>query len=238
MTGTTWDSIGLTNGSTNNPSYAFTSTFDGHGHKISNVTFTDLSEGGKIGDINNYRGFFGYIIDGVVKNLTVSGNGFGDTPPSGEYGCALIVGRMTTNVKSSGGGVNPDTPVLIENCIAEGTVTGTHNTAGIAVHVCAGTLKNCVNKATVIGKYTKVGDIASFVQGQQGLSIKVDFINCTNEGSVTATDNTSKGGRDGVGGIIGYSNYLLLTMDGCVNKGVVSRTDTSLSSALVGQFIG
>lgn len=240
MTGVKWDSIGLVNGSTNNPSYAFTSTFDGQGHKITNLTLSDLSEGGTIGDINNYRGFFGLVTDGVIRNLTVSGNGFGDTVPSGEYGCALLIGRTTTLLPSDAeyGYDNIPSPVIVENCVSEGTVTGTHNTAGLVVQACVGTFRNCVNKATVIGKYTKVGGLIAFAQGQQGYTINMKFLDCVNEGTVTATDNTSKGGRDGVGGIIGYLNYGLVWTDGLVNKGVVSRTDTALSTAPVGQIIG
>ena len=239
MSGVKWDSVGLANGSTNNPSYAFTSVFDGRGHRITNLTFSDLSEGGTVGDVNNYRGFFGLVRDGVVKNLTVSGNGFGDDPPPGEYGCAMIVGRMTTAVTTDGNGKpNGDVAAAIENCVAEGAVTGTHNVAGVAVHVCAGTIRNCTNRATVVGKYKKVGGVLNFAQGQTGKSIEVNVIDCVNEGSVTATDNSTKGGQDGVGGIVGYVNYLTLTMDGCVNSGVVSRTATALQTAPVGQIVG
>ena len=228
-----WPSIGLANGSTNNPSYAFKGTFDGRGHTINNVVFEDLSEGGTVGDINNYRGFFGLVTDGVIKNLTVSGNGFGDNPPTGEYGCAMLVGRLNTLVKSGGEPLG-----RIENCTVEGTVTGTHNAGGLCVQLCAGTIKNCTSKVEVVGKYTKAGGIAAFAQGQSGQSITLNLVNCVNEGSVVATGNTSKAGRDGVGGIIGYINMLLLTLDGCVNKGLVSKTETALSTAAVGQFFG
>ncbi len=233
LAGVEWDSIGLVNGSTNNPSYAFKGTFDGQGHKIANMTLSDLSEGGTVGDVNNYRGFFGLVTDGVIKNLTVQGTGFGDTPPTGEYGCAMIVGRTTTTVVNG-----LPNPVLVENCVAEGSVAGTHNAAGIVVQACAGTFRNCVNRADVVCRYTKGGGLAAFAQGQSGKSIEVSFLGCVNEGAVTATDNPTKGGRDGIGGIVGYVNLLMLTISDCTNKGVVSRTDTALASAPVGQFVG
>jgi hypothetical protein len=212
-----WKSIGLDKGDV----YSFDGTFNGNGKTISNVVFADLANGNKDSNANNYRGFFGKVSStGVIKNLTVSGTGFG-TVASTEYGCALIVGVL------DGG--------TITNCTAEGTITsGTHNAGGICIKLNTGKILGCTNKVNVTGNYTKVGGVCVF--SNNGGTIE----DCVNEGSVTAVgDNTNvNAGRDGVGGIIGYAQNGTLTIKNCTNKGVISKGVGACACNAVGQIIG
>ena len=213
-----WTGIGLEKGDV----YSFDGTFDGNGKTISNVVFADLANGVTDSSANNYRGFFGKVSStGVIKNLTVSGTGFGTTT-SDEYGCAMIVGVL------DGG--------TIENCTAEGTITsGTHNVGGICIKLNTGTIKGCTNKVNVTGNYTKVGGVCVFSNG--GGTIE----DCVNEGSVTAVGDDAtnvNAGRDGVGGIIGYAQNGTLTIKNCTNKGVISKGEGACACNAVGQIIG
>ena len=202
---------------------AFKGTYDGAGHKISNVVMAD---NGTADSANNYRGFFNQIENATVKDLTVAGTGFGDTPPSGEYGCALVVGHA---FKST-----------IEGCVSEGAIaSGTHNVGGIVVRIQDATILNCTNKADITGNYTKVAGIAVINQndGTPGSVIE----GCVNEGTITCA-NGSNAGRDGCAGILAYvgsgDGDYRLTIKNCSNTGSIVKGESASSSAKVGQLVG
>ena len=232
MTGVKWESIGLYKSNTNNPSYAFTGTFDGQGHRISNVTFADLSDG-TTSDVNNYRGFFGYVSKGTIRNLTVASDGFGKKPPSGEYGGAIVVGCQSWG--------------SIENCVSEGAMSATHNAAGICARLeLFGVVSKCANKANLTGSYTKIGGIVAISQndinGKYLVGRSYDdgcrILYCRNEGTITA-DGSAKAGRDGVGGIVGYADAYGWTMfSGNVNTGAIVKGANANDSGKYGQLVG
>ncbi len=220
-----WPGIGVY--SKSDMTKAFCGTFDGADYTVSGVTFADnTNESYAAGDPNNYRGFFNQIGNATVKNLTVSGNGFGENPPSGEYGGAMIVGHAWEST--------------IENCVAEGAIVGNHNVAGIVVRIKDTTIKNCTNKASVTGSYSKMAGIVALSQDSQtGCLIE----GCVNEGTLTSTAR----GENGAGGIIGWIGYpslglpgtgsadgITVTIKNCENKGSITGTET----ALIGQIVG
>ena len=196
------------------PTDYFSGIFDGKGHKISNVVFSNAAA-------NNYRGFFNQIVGGTVKNLTVETTGFGTTSlPSGEYGCAAIAGAAYNAV--------------IENCVAEGMITGTHNVGGIVVRIRDTKLINCTNEADVTGSYTKVGGICVLVDKH---SVATSLIEgCVNTGAITAKDGENAG-RDGVAGIVAYTEGGALTIRNCANEGFVGTKGTVSSTAKVNQIL-
>lgn len=206
-----WVGIGTYKSSTD----CFSGIFDGKNHKISAVVMADNGSGQ-----NNYRGFFNQVDGGTVKNLTVETSGFGATPPSGEYGCAVIVGAAYN--------------ATIENCVAEGTIaSGTHNVGGIAVRIKDTAIIDCTNKAKITGSYTKVAGICVISQeSTTGCVIG----GCINEGAITAANGTDAG-RDGIGGIIAYVDDIRLTIKDCENKGTVAKGAGASSSARVGQIV-
>ena len=171
-------------------------------------------------DGNNYRGFFNQIVGGTVRNLTVATSGFGANPPSGEYGCAAIAGAAYN--------------AMIENCVAEGMISGTHNVAGIVVRIKDTSIIGCVNRANVTGGYTKIGGICTLNQNSETACLIAE---CVNEGVITAA-NGATAGRDGVSGIIADVEDAALTIRNCANKGAVVKGPGALSSARVGQVVG
>lgn len=211
-----WAGIGTYDNNTN--ADAFDGTFDGKGFAIRGVTFTANAEGQ-----NNYRGFFNQINNATIKNLTIEGNGFGAELPSGEYGCALVVGCANNST--------------IENCVASGTIaSGTHNVGGIAVRIKNTTIKGCTNEANITGSYTKVGGIAVLCQKSTASCL---IENCRNEGTLTVAGNAETAGRDGLGGIIAYAgDENKLTLKGCSNTGALVTGEGAHPSAKVGQIVG
>lgn len=195
------------------PTDYFSGIFDGKGHKISNVVFSNASA-------NNYRGFFNQIVGGTVRNLTVATTGFGTADlPSGEYGCAAIAGAAYD--------------ATLECCAAEGTISGTHNVGGIVVRVRDASLVACTNRATVTGSYTKVAGVCVLDEGSATGLIE----GCVNEGAITAT-GSAKAGQDGVAGVIAYVHDAALTIADCENKGTVAKGATSSATAKIGQIVG
>ena len=66
-----------------NSGVAFTGTYDGGGHRISNVDFTQ----------RNYGGVFNQVKGGTICNLTVSNitcSTFSKSENDGEWGCSII----------------------------------------------------------------------------------------------------------------------------------------------------
>lgn len=195
---------------------AFEGVFDGDYHTISGVTFADNTSG------NNYRGFFNQINNATVKNLTVEGNGFGSDVPSGEYGCALLVGCANGST--------------IENCVAKGAIaSATHNVGGIAVRIKDTTIRNCTNEANLTGSYTKVAGIVVLNQNSTEACL---IEGCVNKGTLTAAGNAEKAGSDGLGGIVAYVGDDKLTITACTNEGVLVKGEGAHASAKVGQVIG
>ena len=99
-------------------SVPFTGTYDGGGHKILNVDFTQ----------RNYGGIFNQVKGGTIKNLTVS-NITCSAFTSGEWGCS-IVGHAGLGATLQG--------LMAEGSFGTAAKPCTHNVAGIAIRVCGG----------------------------------------------------------------------------------------------------
>ena len=153
---------------------------DGQGHSIYNLTIVNTD--------SNHTGF--------IKNIGQDGNQVANL----YFHNVNITGAQYTGVVCGGG-------EGISNChVVSGTVQGTECVGGIVGVMYSQLVKNCTNKATIIGN-NKVGGIIGTNTG--GYKYYVD--NCVNYGSVTATG-------DYAGGISGY----VATPRGCVNYGDVT----------------
>ncbi len=213
LAGRAWLGIGVYKDETK----SFQGIFDGNGKTISNVTFADASGGNAASEANNYRGFFNQIVNATVKNLTVAGDVWATAPASTEYGGALIVGCSINST--------------IEACVAEGSVNGTHNVAGVVVRVQDSSIIGCINNADLTGSYSKMGGIAALVQNS---TTGVLFDSCVNKGTITSTAR----GEDGVGGIvgwIGYPNTANITVKNCENKGTIDATGVATTGQIAAE---
>ncbi len=141
----------------------FRGTFDGNGHKISNLY---VEHAGK-------AGLFASIFGASIKNLTVEGTVVGSssngTEPTGVGG---IVGYSSSKI-------------LIENCVSNVNVSSScENTGGICGYVndADSVIRNCVNIGHIESSLDKAGGIS----GNPGI-----VYNCANFGKVSGKSNVA-----------------------------------------------
>ena len=174
----------------------FSAVFDGNGHKISGLYINEPT--------GNYRALFGYVKNGVIKNLTVSGEVSGSNFTGG------IVGWLYSGS-------------TIENCISNVSVTGAMGTyhtlekAGGIVGYNCGNVIGCQNKGYV--KTADYEDSKSAVGGIAGLN-GIDGVikNCINSGQIYGYANA--------GGIVG-DTFNSDTVISCINVGLISSKSSS-----------
>mgnify|MGYP004637067417 CR=1 FL=1 len=145
----------------------FAGTFDGNGHKISNL-YVDRAD---------KAGLFVSVYGASIKNLTVEGTVVGSssngTDPTGVGG---IIGYSTSQI-------------LIENCVSNVNVSSScENTGGICGYVndVDSVIRNCVN----------IGDIESNIESDSdktgGISRNPGIVyNCANFGTVSGKSNVA-----------------------------------------------
>lgn len=141
----------------------FAGTFDGKGHKISNL-YVDRAD---------KAGLFASIFGASIQNLTVEGTVVGpssnDSDPTGVGG---IVGYSTSQI-------------LIENCVSNVNVSSScENTGGICGYVndADSVIRNCVN----IGEIKSNSDKTGGISGNPGI-----VYNCANFGAVSGGSNVA-----------------------------------------------
>ena len=142
---------------------SFEGTFDGNGHKISNLY---VDRAGK-------AGLFASVYGASIKNLTVEGtvvgSSYNGTDPTGVGG---IVGYSFSQI-------------LIENCVSNVNVSSScKNTGGICGNVndVDSVIRNCIN----------IGNIESNSDKTGGISGNPDIVyNCANFGAVSGKSNVA-----------------------------------------------
>lgn len=175
LEGQEWTPIGQYKSYSENVTYG--GTFDGDGHKISGLSINATTA---------YQGLFGYVKGGEIKNLTVAGS-------------------VTTSTKSSAysaGIVGYGSPVTIENCVNQATVTATQKgyIAGIVGYTSTtgSSISGCTNQGAVRG----AGD---YVGGIVGTANNTVIKNCINSAEIVETGKPG-GYSYCVGGIAGAIN--------------------------------
>lgn len=231
------------------PIPVFCGVFDGNGHRIDGMIYTDSK---------NFAGLIGRTSSGaVIKNLTVGGN----ITPSGKqmvlggivgdnYGSIInckFIGIVKGNDYVGGiTGYNESTGI-ISDCGSFGVITGQHYTGGIAGDN-AGGIYRCVNETKVNttneDKALKFDDISvdkylSGILDISGKSKEAKEVNAANSvidcggiagnssGVIEYCDNNGDIGYEhvgyNVGGIAGRQSGFI---HGCVNTGhVLGRKD-------------
>ena len=138
----------------------FSGEFDGNGKKITGLKVNKPSI--------DCVGLFGYVVNGTIKSLEVSGSVLGKENVGGVLGC-----------NSSG---------TVENCSYTGDVTGTSNVGGVAGRNTGGSVLNCYNKGDVTGTGGNVGGVVG--ENYSGGAVS----NCYNTGNVKSTGVYHVGG--------------------------------------------
>lgn len=142
---------------------SFKGTFDGKGHKISNLY---VERAGR-------AGLFASIFGASIKNLTVEGTVVGSSYDGTDLtGVGGIVGFSTSQI-------------LIENCVSNVNVSSScENTGGICGNVNGvdSVIRNCVN----IGEIKSNSDKTGGISGNPGI-----VYNCANFGAVSGISNVA-----------------------------------------------
>ena len=217
-------------------SHEFRGTFDGQGHKISNLVINS----------NSFRhaGFFGYSLGTTIRNLVLD-----DT-------CSISSSKVTigeSNTFSSG--IIGCCDALEGSCVLENNV----NMAGVSFTGTSGwnmflggiasqlyhegenniVIRNCINygAVTFVGTSSLHGHIGgilgAFVESE---STAMKYIqNCINYGAITSS-GTAKDSTSFIGGIVGIS-YYPAKVENCVSVGkiaVAASSVTEYTGAILG----
>lgn len=203
LAGFEWTPIGM-----NSWGKKFAGSFDGQGHKISNLFINYIGTNTQI----PYKGLFGYVEGSsskhaVIQNLTVQGN---------------IVLTSSKNVSGaySGGVIGRADYADITNVHSEVNVTvkrvggNWDNLGGLVGYAnYSTTIRDCSNSGDVTG-YRYAGGIAG------NLSSNSSIINCTNSGNVTCAGSGAAGMAANVG------NGCAITA--CSNSGTIKSTGANV----------
>ena len=218
-------SIGSNHGSDGTNLRPFMGTFDGDGHKISNL---DIQYKGKdyIG-----VGLFGMIMHGVVKNLTIDNSTFiADAIVASVVGVAIggeiencHVGEnvtVTATLQAYAGGViaaSMDQGTKVRRCSNMAVVTSSMGTGGImGVNASFGSkVECCINYGDIDSRM----DISGGVLGYSEMTVTA--MDCANIGDISTTQKAAAG-------IVGALNPQVpgpLTIYNCYNNGNISSGD-------------
>ena len=190
----------------------FAGSFDGQGHKISNLAINYAGTNAQM----PYKGLFGYV-EGTsskhaeIKNLTVQGN-------------VVLTSSTNVNYAYSGGVIGRADYADITNVHSEVNVTVT----GFGKWEMLGGLVGYANNSTTIKDCSNSGNVKGlrYLAGITGnLSNNSSVINCTNSGSITGSGS----GAAGIAANVGSG----CKITGCSNSGAISSTGT-----LVGGIAG
>lgn len=184
---TTWEEpIGM-----NKEISFYQGTFDGAGYTISGLNINRDSGA-------PYVGLFGYLYDGKVSNLHVTGS---VSAKSSKY-----VGGIAGSVESSSSG--------IQNCLFEGTVKGKSYVGGIVGENNKGQITACFSSGSVSAENDNTGGIAGYNYGSNA-----SITHCYSSATVTSTTGIA------AGGIVGNNSSGKVSF--CYATGAVSATDNA-----------
>lgn len=243
---------------------AFTGTFDGDNHTISNYVVTT--------DGTYDDGLFGYVDGGKIKNViaysTLKLNFNNSTNSNSGHAHSGFVAHLCNsgvvencqvhtdiNILSAGNynrvGVvvaNAEGSSTVNNCKAYGSMTSSAdeyllaNAGGIVGRISTATVTNCENNAsfTLSNKINNSTNASiTCFGGIIGDCVDTNTIsNCKNNGSfnITATDTDVKN----VGGIIGFAegNSATPNVDSCVNTGALNINSSKSGSSATNSISG
>ncbi len=237
---TSWEPIGTES----NP---FKGTFDGSGHSVSGLTFSDGTR--------DFAGLFGQnagtvtnltlnasisgkdIVGGIaarnagaslISNCTFSGSVNGQSNVGGIAG--INEGKIdncfndaAVNCAERGGGIAGTTSWVISSCTNRGVIKGSTKIGGIAGVCEGGTVTGCLNdKYAGVTSESAGGD--TYAGGIAG-DAKGEILYCTNKAAVTSKGQCT-------GGIAGYGFALIISE--CVNEGSVNSGGSERTGGIAG----
>ena len=187
--------IDLTNSGDWTPINNFNSTFDGGNHFIKGLTVNR-------GESNSSALFTSVMDDGIVKNLTLTD--------------VNITGK---NFNGSIAGVNRG---IIENCSADGEISGFYGVGGIIGYNC-NRISNCSFSGTVSDSGSSGNGSSNSFGGVAGVNDAGTIENCTAEGTIS--------GQQAVGGVAGQC-FNGSTITNCHSSATVTGTSSRIGGVV------
>ena len=187
----------------------FKGIYDGNSKTLSNFSIGTSS--------TTYVGVFGYLEDGEVKNVSVSGAQLAGNNPVGGVVAYLKNGKVT------------------DCSFANGTVKGDGaNIGGIVGRVYGGTVSGCSITGVTVSEYdtatgNNYGGIVGYVD-----NVQLTVENCHTDATSLIRNNSNKGQVGGIVGGSGIKNANKLVITNCSN----AATITSGTGGTVGGIIG
>ena len=181
---------------------SFEGTYDGGNHAITDVVFADRAneEGfipSKTGDRNKWRGFFSWLKNATIRNLTVETSGYEESAATSglETGTAAIAGVS-------------DGVCTFSNLVARGSITGVHNCGGITVRSTrANRFYDCTSEVNfIVEDGAKTGGIVAY-ENTTGTAPLL-LINCHATGTITMVN--PQGNAPSMGTLVGYAQGSIL----------------------------
>lgn len=205
---------------------AFSGSFDGNGHTISNVTLNCTA---------NYDGLFGNAMDATVKNVN--------------FANCIVTGRIRFGIGGLFGAVLGTT--VLENIKADMTVTRTKDTGAVnalgGLVATAGfgsaypanlTLRNCIFDGSVNSRYEEAsenagkprlaGGLVGLVQSDKTVC---EIDTCAFRGTICADDAIN-------GGVVGRIDAGTLTIRNCYSAGSYQLATSNAAGLILGQKQG
>ena len=239
----------------------FQGFFNGNNYEIKNIYINDTNTS------NYYVGLFGYLQNGSINNLGISGSITGTQRVAGivaytntaEISNCYNLAKIETSTGSYVGGIVADLGYnsTITNCYNEGTIIkeNGYSYAGGIIGYSANQaeISYCYNTGHIKASYAGgiVGQASATINMCYNLG-KIEGYNCAGgiagqsnyNGSIYNSYNLgeiicleSNNDYIGVGGIAGYSVYTV-TMNNCYNLGTVTCLNTTATTMYVGGLVG
>lgn len=183
----------------------FTGIYDGGENKITGLNLTTTTQ---------YSGLFGYVVNGLIKNVFLSGDLSSTSTDVGG-----ILGTAKNTVIGD---------VLI-NCSFSGTVSGSVRAGGIAGLVEKGIIRGCFNDGTINSTMNAAGIVCQ-------MNADSRTIGCSNSGQVKGS--TTAGGISYAAGIVAQTLDNAASVEECNNQGNISVTTSGLTSPYSPQIAG
>lgn len=203
--------------------YPFTGTYDGAGHKISNISFkspTDEKGHGLFGTLNTGAVLRGITVEGINMGSSVQdrqGAIAGVTVGALIEDCHLVGPAVALNAAQGGGIVGRlSNNSTVSNCTVTANLTNPKNGFGaIAGLTASGTsIVNCSVKSTLTSSAASagIGGIVGYCESNLDNAIR----GCSFQGTISAPSATF------VGGILGYKSNRVSMISECTSSGSIA----------------
>lgn len=193
-------------------SLGFEGTFNGNGNTISGLSITVNSATSNNGYDLGGAALFGYLIEGIVKNIAVEG---------------IVDVQEGVGMGNNAGIVGFNAGGTVENCINHANVKAQYTGAGIVGYNNGGIITKCSNFGTI--EVTKGAGVSA--GGITGDSEAGTISLCHNAGTVTHIGTKGAAYIGGIAGTGGFSN----TIQNCYNTAAIS---TNWQSSECGGIVG